>query len=266
MSAPANVQAPPDWLRESERLEQAAAAQRVAYYSRKITNRGGRVLDLGCGNGYAVTEWRQLGWKAFGVDLSLYRLGRWIDEHRGRKPLIIADAQALPFRGRTFDVVVSSGMIEHVGVEEFSNPYRIVELPDKAAQRRAVVTEVARVGKPIADLFLDFPNGRFPIDFFHGDGVVSFRLHRIPDTLLPTFADLARWAAAADCRVALEPSSARFRLQRVRRSWWGRLLAAPARLYLVGLDILLGGRLDPWIAAVSPFLVVRLIPGRTDLG
>lgn len=247
-------------LREAEHLEREAASRRVDFYSGKIAHRDGFVLDLGCGNGYAVMGWRRLGRKAFGVDLSLYRLSRWVDEHRGPRPFALADARALPFRDRAFDVVVSSGMIEHVGVDEYSAPYRIVELPDKTARRRSVIAEVARVGKPAADLFIDFPNGQFPIDFFHGDGIVSFRVHRLPDSLLPDFADLKRWAAAADCSATLEPSAGRFRLQRVRRSWWGRVLAGPMRIYLACLDHLLGGGFDRWVAPVSPFLVVRLTP------
>ena len=252
-------------LQEAERLEREAASQRVDYYSRKLSQEDGCVLDLGCGNGYAVMGWRRFGRKAFGVDLSLYRLSRWVDEHRGPRPFALADARALPFREAAFDVVVSSGMIEHVGVDEYSAPYRIVELPDKAARRRSVIAEVARVGRASADLFIDCPNGQFPIDFFHGDGIVSFRVHRVPDSLLPSFADLRRWAAAADRGAALEPSAGRFRLQRVRRSWWGRALAGPMRLYLTCLDHLLGGGFDRWLAPLSPFLVVRLTP-KPNLG
>ena len=155
---PQTVESPQrhDLLREAEALEACAATERVAFLT-KLFGDGSRpagcLLDVGCGNGYAVKEWSGRGLDAVGVDISLYRLSRWVGEHpASNRPFVIADATALPFRNGVFDRVVSSGMIEHVGVEESSMPYTVVAQPGREEKRRRVVAEIARVADPTTDL------------------------------------------------------------------------------------------------------------------
>ena len=117
---------PNELLREAERLESEASAWRVSYYSKRLPGDVKLLLDLGCGNGYSVTAWRAIGVQAFGVDISRYRMARWVAEHRERRPLVLADARNLPFRPGTFDVVISSGMIEHVGLDHLPTFIEVV--------------------------------------------------------------------------------------------------------------------------------------------
>jgi SAM-dependent methyltransferase len=66
-----------------------------------------RVLEVGCGNGAYLSRM-----DAVGVDLSLGMLGA--ARHRALGPLVCANAEALPFRGSVFDVVLAPHMLYHV--------------------------------------------------------------------------------------------------------------------------------------------------------
>ncbi len=248
-------------LEESEKHEAQAAAERVAYYQAFLSTANGRpdmLLDVGCGNGYAVLEWRSRGLTAFGVDCSLYRLSRWVVEHSAPIPLVVSDATALPFSDGAFDVVLSSGMIEHVGVDETPSPYTVHARPQKAESRCRVVSEMVRTTGESGNVLIDFPNGAFPIDFWHGDNVGAFRLHGFPDVLLPSFRDVKRWARSAKCKAVVQPLSGRLQFRQVGHHWWGRLLAPLMRATIATLDLLSQIGLGRFVAPAYPYLVVEL--------
>lgn len=251
-----------DLLAEAEALEARAASERVVFLTKLFGDESHgnvRLLDVGCGNGYAVNEWSDQGLDAVGVDISLYRLSRWVSEHPpSDRPFVIADATALPFRDDAFDRVVSSGMIEHVGVEESSMPYTVVAQPQQEEKRLRVVAEIARVADAGATILIDWPNGSFPIDFWHGDGLGAFRIHGVPDALLPSFGDLRRWVERCGCRAALRPLTGRLAFRQVGNRWWGRLFAPMMRLYLAGLDGLTRCGMGRIAAPFYPYLVVEI--------
>jgi SAM-dependent methyltransferase len=251
-----------DLLRDAEALEARAAGERVAFLTRLFgdgNHAGQRLLEVGCGNGYAVREWSARGLGAVGVDISPYRLSRWVSEHpASHRPFVIADATALPFRDGVFERVVSSGMIEHVGVKESSLPYTVVAQPDREEKRRRVVAEIVRVADSAAMILIDCPNGSFPIDFWHGDGLGAFRTHGVPDVLLPSFGDLRRWATSCRCRAVLRPITGRLAFRQVGSRWWGRLLAPLMRLYLGGLDVLTRMGMGRITAPFYPYLVAEI--------
>lgn len=69
---------------------------------------GARALDAGCGTGFQTALLRDLGWRAYGVDVSA---GLLAIAHR-RLPdavLALASVEALPWPTGHFDVVVSCG-------------------------------------------------------------------------------------------------------------------------------------------------------------
>ena len=74
-----------------------------------------KILDFGCGNGDLVHEFCGLGRDAFGCDL-VFGDGHRVDElgGLGRMRLIEQDPYLLPFADRTFDVVLSDQVFEHV--------------------------------------------------------------------------------------------------------------------------------------------------------
>lgn len=252
-----------DFLHHAEEFEARAASERVAFLTRLFpdeVSEDARLLDVGCGNGYAVAEWAGSGLKAIGVDVSLYRLSRWVSVHKeDRRPFVIADATALPFRDGVFDRIVSSGMIEHVGVMESSSPYSVEAVPEQDELRQRVVSELARVAAADATVVVDCPNGTFPVDFWHGNRIGSFRVHAIPDVLLPSFGDLRRWAKACGGRAVLRPLSGRLAFRQVGKRWWGRALAPLMRFYLAVLDGLTSLGMGRLTAPFYPYLVVEVL-------
>lgn len=72
---------------------------------------GGRLLDVGCGNGAWLTQMRRLGWGVQGVepDEKAAAIGR----SRG-VPIIVATADALPAFEAPFDAISLNHVIEHV--------------------------------------------------------------------------------------------------------------------------------------------------------
>jgi ubiquinone/menaquinone biosynthesis C-methylase UbiE len=89
------------------------------------------VLDVGCGNGRYLAELRTRGHRGFvcGADLSdgMLRTARL---ESGDGPLLVSDAQALPFASASFDVALVMHMLYHV--------------PDRAQ----ALAEIRRVVRP----------------------------------------------------------------------------------------------------------------------
>ena len=246
-------------LEEAEHLERQAAEGRVAYFRSLLGARGrlpGALLDVGCGNGYGVMSWRAEGVPAFGLDRSLYRMGRWAAEHGHSPPLVVGDAGELPFASNRLAVVVSSGMIEHVGVAETANPYTVTAHADQEQKRAAVVAELGRVTSPDGTLIVDCPNGSFPVDFWHGDRLGALRLHRVPDSLLPGHRQLLRWGRDSGLRPGLQPIGRRLRFRQIRSRWWGKLLSPVVMAVLFCSDRLIRTPLGPLVAWIYPYVVV----------
>ena len=101
----------------------------------------------------------------------------------------------------------------------------------------------------------------FPVDFWHGDRVGAFRLHGVPDVLLPSFRDFVAWGQACASPVQLVPVGRRLRFRQVGRHWWGRLFTAPMRALMAGLDHLTRRGRTSLPSRLSPFLVVRFAGG-----
>jgi ubiquinone/menaquinone biosynthesis C-methylase UbiE len=122
----------PGWRPATARYEQRVAA---------MLDPNARVLDLGCGRGGIVERLATQGhWVGIDPDLRSLRTHRVPTLPRGQ-----ALAHRLPFADRTFDLVVSSWVFEH--------------LPDP----KAVFDEVARVLRPGGRLVFLTPNGSHPI-------------------------------------------------------------------------------------------------------
>ena len=217
-----------------------------------------RVLDSGCGNGISVDLLSAAGVEAWGHDLSSLRKWQW-RERRTRERLVVADASTLPFPDGFFDLVISSGVIEHIGVEERGNPrYSVMPLPGRDALRGAYLRELLRVVHDRGRLIVDCPNGAFPIDFWHGDTAGGARWHSPGEGFLPTFGEVEQLARSADKRARAVSMSARGRLrfQQVGAHWYGRLFAIPMAVLLRAMEIP-GFR---WLArsALNPYLVIEI--------
>ncbi|MGH9369859.1 MAG: class I SAM-dependent methyltransferase, partial [Thermoanaerobaculia bacterium] len=221
-----------------------------------------RVLDSGCGNGMSVDLLCEAGFEAWGVDLSALRKWQWRGRRR-RDRLACAEGGRLPFADGFFDALLCSGVLEHVGVEESrGETYRVRVMPGRDAARIAFLAEQARVLSPGGVLWLDFPNGAFPIDFWHGARAGAPRWHSPREGFLPTAAEVRRYAAAlhAVFRVRALGAEGRLQFRQVGRHWYGRLLRLPAALWLR----LLGAPLFSALleTPLNPFLVLELRKAR----
>lgn len=75
---------------------------------------GARVLDIGCGEGYGVALLAARARFVVGLDYSEGTVRHARDRYRAAPATwVVADAQRLPFRTRSFDVVASLQVIEH---------------------------------------------------------------------------------------------------------------------------------------------------------
>jgi len=252
---------------EREGLENeipGAAARITDYYQRilegSLDRRGRplRVLDSGCGNGLSVDLLCDAGFDAWGTDFSALRRWQW-RERRHRDRLSMADGMRLPFADGFFDAVLCSGVLEHVGVAESRDGgYSVRALPDRDAARTAFLAEHVRILAPRGRILLDFPNGAFPIDFWHGPRPGAARWHRRDEGFLPTASDVRRYAGGlrGGLDVRALSSRGRLRFRQVGRHWWGRLLAPFASAWLAAVDV--RGLALLRESSLNPFLVLEL--------
>lgn len=82
------------------------------------------LLDVGCGKGFMLHDFRELipGITVAGVDISRYAIERAMEDV---KPYVaVADAQALPYPDRSFDLVVSINTVHNLPLEECKQALR----------------------------------------------------------------------------------------------------------------------------------------------
>ena len=77
-----------------------------------------RVLDVGCAKGFMLHDFRQLipGITVQGVDISGYAIEHSLNDVKSF--LQVADAQALPFADKSFDLVISINTIHNLSLEQ----------------------------------------------------------------------------------------------------------------------------------------------------
>jgi SAM-dependent methyltransferase len=238
--------------------EDAGARWRIEkFFSHRVPS-GARVLDCGCGNGISVDLLNEGGRFAWGIDLSALRKWQWRGRER-RDRLAVASGMRLPFADAFFDVVMSSGVIEHIGViETGGTSYTVKPMPDRDVLRKQFIGELLRVTKPGGIVLLDFPNGAFPIDFWHSHIGGSARWHSRSEGFLPAFSDVRDIVRAIQPDAALRAISPhrRFAFRQVGRHWYGRLFALPMTAWLFLMSL-------PGLRALSrtslnPYLVIEI--------
>ncbi len=76
--------------------------------------RTSRILEIGAGGGFTLATLREMGFEHLtGSDLTNTTLAE-MRSRLGKGDLVAADAESLPFRARSFDVLLSSDVVEHI--------------------------------------------------------------------------------------------------------------------------------------------------------
>lgn len=101
-----------------ERLRQAVEPRAVQEEIYSFDSFAGKaVLEVGCGNGYLLSQYAHHGAGTCGIDLTwtamdLTRKRFVLDGLAGR--FVQADAERLPFHAGSFDLVVAAGVLHHI--------------------------------------------------------------------------------------------------------------------------------------------------------
>ena len=96
---------------------------------RAAVKRGDRVLDVCCGSGWQTEQLRQNGITVVGVDIADELLARTFRRDGGWLRLAVGDANTLPFRDGTFDVVTCAGGFSYFNADSFLGEARRVLRP-----------------------------------------------------------------------------------------------------------------------------------------
>lgn len=94
-----------------ENLQRSLYRRRVVKVERMV-GRKGRVLDIGCGPGFLLREFRDRGWEVHGTEFSEQSAAHARDVLQ--LPISIGDARALNFEDSSFDAVVMWHVLEHM--------------------------------------------------------------------------------------------------------------------------------------------------------
>jgi SAM-dependent methyltransferase len=138
-----------------EKLQERLYWRRARQVERAVGGRHGRVLDVGCGRGLLLKEFRRRGWEVQGTELT-EAAGRYAREVAG-VPVHIGNLDDLGLPGDPYDAIILWHVLEHV--------------PDP----RALLVGARRVLKPRGVLLVAVPNfggfeSRFSRDkWFHLD-------------------------------------------------------------------------------------------------
>ncbi|MEM4577170.1 MAG: methyltransferase domain-containing protein [Candidatus Nezhaarchaeales archaeon] len=73
---------------------------------------GRKALDVGCAHGYLVELLLHLGYEAYGCDVSRLYVHRYARNLTGN--LVVCDAQKLPFRWGSYDLITCFEVLEHL--------------------------------------------------------------------------------------------------------------------------------------------------------
>ena len=204
-----------------------------------------RVLEDGAGGGAQIEAYLKHGVDAHGIDPGP-RSELW-SRTRASGRCHVADGTQLPFADCTFDAVTSSGVLEHVGEPR--------TVPQMDPCQSAYMREIVRVLRPGGVALVAHPNGANPVDFWHAERG-SARLHRPYEKWMPDIYQVRRWVRsstiAAEVRFLSPHGYLSF--ERVRRYWYGRLLATGMQRLFAAMEPV------PFLARtwINPWLVTEI--------
>jgi ubiquinone/menaquinone biosynthesis C-methylase UbiE len=181
---------------------------------------GKRILDIGCGMGMYVSQFRQFSSEVHGVDVDpdkVERASAWLPN------LHVAQAEDLPFPDSSFDVILLNEVIEHVEDDV------------------QTIREAYRVLAPGGHIVIYAPNRLYPFEthgFFLGSryfGPCNLPIvaNWVPDQVRHVFAPHVRIYTQRGIRRLFTGLDVEFMIQShifpgldnwAARGWWGRLI------------------------------------------
>ncbi len=186
------------------------------------------ILSVGCGNGEEIDTITEHGFQGIGVDPG-YRIVEW--KLRGHKDrFFVAKGEELPFRDEAFDLVLSFGVIEHVGA--IGDTVKVN--PDYQRKRRLFAKEMLRVTKKDGFILMATPNKRFPLDMWHGPFLWGVRFHSVREKFLLSLSELhSLFLGSGKCRNArLLTLDNFFQYKKVGQHFWIRIILFPIQLMM----------------------------------
>lgn len=208
-------------------------------------------LDVGCGIGRLVDLLREAGYDAWGVDNG-HRVAGW-SHRRHTDRLLMAGGEQMPFPENRFDLVFSSGVIEHVGCDGDAR----TPSPGYEEARRAFARDSVRVTRPGGYINFTCPNRRFPFDLFHRTNEFNpFRFHWPWDPFLLSVRDFRKlFVEELGCAsIRALPIKGYWGFNRMRGSLLGRIGCSGANLWFNTLGSwawFRGSFLNPWLSILA---------------
>ena len=117
--------------------------RRLAFIRQYVELRAKRILDIGCGLGMYVSQFRQFSDDVYGVDIDpdkIARASEWLPNLR------VSPAEELPFEDDSFDLILLNEVIEHVDDD------------------RRTIAEAYRVLAPGGHIVVYAPNRLYPFE------------------------------------------------------------------------------------------------------
>jgi SAM-dependent methyltransferase len=92
---------------------------------------GSKVLDVGCAKGFMLYDMAQLipGIQIEGIDVSSYAIEQALDSVKSH--VRVADARSLPYKDKTFDLVISINTVHNLEKQELAKALREIERVSK---------------------------------------------------------------------------------------------------------------------------------------
>jgi SAM-dependent methyltransferase len=166
-----------EYLELYSHRDESEAEQHAEFVARHLPAEDGRcpraVLDLACGAGRHTAALRRRGYRTLGVDISLTLLARM-----SGLPKVSGDMRRLPFRGESFDWVLSFFTSFGYFEQEREN-FRVLE---------EIVRTLA-------------PGGRLLLDLMNPEPVLAHLTPRESQQLDGRRVDIERWYDAAKKRI-----------------------------------------------------------------
>jgi len=159
-----------------------------------------RILCLGCGGGADVDTLKASGFKeTYGVDFR-WRSKWWEMRNRDPRYMFVVDGNGLPFTDYSFDIIISLGVIEHVGAIDSSAELH----SDYRERRKYFIAETLRVLRKGGNLIIACPNRLCLFDFQHNISRIKFfsqlaektgfSIHSPFDNFLLSYRDILEYA------------------------------------------------------------------------